>query len=1180
MASTLREVRQRLSRFFSILAIVAIGVGLFAGVKATCYDMKLSADTYYDEQNLMHFRLLSTFGFDEADIAALSVMQGMEVFPAYYADLIMYDGGKDEVVRVYSYNAEHMLNDVTVLEGRAPSAADECMIDGRSYAGRAKIGDTISLYSVSDQTTEDVLAVTEFKVVGRFMSPLYVSSLERGSTNIGDGNISSSIYIMDEAFAYEYYTCAYVIAEDMVPLLAYTDEYDTAEEAAESRLEQLAEQREQGRYDEIQADAKKELDDAKAELADEKAKAQAELDDAKAELDDAGQKLKDGARELADGEQELADAKKELDDARAEIEDGRKQLDDAKSELQSAGKKIEEGRKELEAGEKELADNKALLDDVGKELTAAKEQLEQGRLEYEANKSAAEAQFAAAYAELEQGEAALLAGKAEYEQGMAAAAGLQQQLEQIKLTLGENSEQYMLAAAQYQALTAQLEAAAQELAANEAKLSAGRAELQQQETQAMAALAAGLAQIEKGEEEYAAGYAGYQEGLKAYNEGAALLAEKRAEFEQGVADYEQGMAEYKQAEIDFAAGIAEYEDGLKAYEDGIAEIAQARIDYAEGLAEFEDGKREYEEGLAEFEQEIADAEAEIADAEAELADLEMPEWYIFTRADNPAYAEYGENAERINNIAKVFPVFFVLVAALVCLTSMTRMVDEQRTQIGTMKALGYKNRQIMIKYMFYALTASIVGALIGLAGGTRIFPYVIITAYGMLYDMPEILLPFDFELGIYCCAATVICVSFTVWASCRSCLKQEPAQLMRPKAPPAGKRVFLERIGFFWNHLDFSKKVSVRNIVRYKKRMFMTIVGVSGCTALLLTGFGLRDSIGDIINKQFGEIWQYHAVAAFDEDATEEDYRFAVETAAKFSDNAIGLKTVQKNFDVETPAKTFSATVLIPEDETVLTEFVRLHARTEDESYILRQGECIVSEKLAKMAGKQVGDDMVLLDEGREISIRISAITEHYANHYVYMTAADYETLFGEELQFNTILLKAEGLSAEQESAFAEALLKDDMILQVNMTSDIRSGFEDMIKILDYVMVVLILAAGALAFVVLYNLTNININERVREIATLKVLGFRSGEVSSYIFRENIIITMLGALAGLGLGFFLAMFVIQTAEVDMVMFGREIHSGSYLISFVITMLFSLIVSLVMRRSLDKISMVESLKSVE
>lgn len=1180
MSTMLREVRQRLSRFFSILAIIAIGVGLFAGVKATCYDMKLSADTYYDEQNLMHFRLLSTFGFDEKDMAALSDVQGIKVFPAYYADLIMHDGGKDEVVRVYSFNDEYMLNDVILLEGRKPQAADECMIDGRSYAGEAEIGDTISLYSVSDQETEDVLAVTEFKIVGKYMSPLYVSALERGSTNIGDGSISSSVYILDGAFAYEYYTCAYVIADDMVSLLAYTEEYDAAEDDAELRLEQIAEVREQGRYDEIQADAKAELDDAKAELADEKAKAQAELDDAKAELDDAEQKLKDGAQELADGEAELADAKKELDDAKAEIEDGRKQLDDAKAELDSAGKQIEDGKKELEAGEKELADNKVLLDNAGKELASAKEQLSKGRAEYEANKSAAEAQFSAAYTELEQGEAVLAAGKAEYEQGVAAAAGLQQQMEQIKQALGENSEQYLEAAAQYQALNAQLEAAAVQLAENEAKLIAGRTELQKQEQQVMSALAAGLAEIEKGEADYAAGYAEYQAGVAAYNAGAELLKEKRAEFEQGVRDYEQGKLDYEQAEADFLTGVSEYEDGVKAYEDGVAELEQAKIDYAEGLAEYEDGKHEYEEGLAEFEQEIADAEAEIADAEAELADLEMPEWYIFTRSDNPAYAEYGENAERINNIAKVFPVFFVLVAALVCLTGMTRMVDEQRTQIGTMKALGYKSGQIMMKYLFYALTASVLGALIGLAVGTRVFPWVIITAYGMMYDMPTLLTPFDFELGAYCVAATIVCVSITVWASCRSCLKQEPAQLMRPKAPPAGKRVFLERIGFFWNRLDFSKKVSVRNIVRYKKRMLMTIVGVSGCTALLLTGFGLRDSIGDIISKQFGDIWKYQVIAAFDENAAAEDYQFAIDAAARFSDTALGMKTVQKNFDVETPKKTFSATVLIPEDAELLDKFVNLHSRTKDESYTLHQGECIVSEKLAKMAGKNVGDEMILLDDGKEISIRISAITEHYANHYVYMTAADYESLFGEMLQFNTMLLKTGALSAENESVLAEELLKNDNILQVNMTSDIRSGFEDMIKILDFVMIVLILSAGALAFVVLYNLTNININERIREIATLKVLGFRSGEVSSYIFRENIIITMLGAVAGLLLGYFLAMFVIQTAEVDMVMFGREIYPVSYLLSFVITMFFSLVVSLVMRRSLDKISMVESLKSVE
>ena len=618
----------------------------------------------------------------------------------------------------------------------------------------------------------------------------------------------------------------------------------------------------------------------------------------------------------------------------------------------------------------------------------------------------------------------------------------------------------------------------------------------------------------------------------------------------------------------------EYEDGVKQYEDAVAELEDAKLQLADGI-------KEYEDGVETFNTEIADAEADIAEAKQKIEDAGEAEWYIFTRDDNPGYSEFESNSERIDSIAAIFPVFFLLVAGLVCLTTMSRMVEENRTQVGTLKALGYTNGAIMRHYMVYALSAALTGSIIGAFGGMVLFPWVIMVAYSMMYVITDFCFVFSPVNIIISAGLMVAAISLTVFFSCKRVLSETPASLMRPRAPKAGKRVLLERIGFIWNRLGFFAKVSGRNLFRYKRRMFMTVVGIAGCTALMLTGFGLKDAISDIVSLQFGDIYSYSGFIALSDDMSDEDEQHIVDELLDYETDTAYTNVFLKQYTTSFEDNNVQCYITVPEDYVMLEEMIAMHERVSGEELTLANG-AICTENLAKLLGAEKGDTITIhISDSKSSTIEITGITEQYSSQYLYMTEEMYAEAFGELPTYN-MLHFSNGMSEDEVVAaeFSERMMKCDGVMSVILNSDTSVAFSEMLSILDLVIVVLIVSAGALAFVVLYNLTNVNITERIREIATLKVLGFYDREVSSYVFRENIILSLMGSGAGLLLGIALCQFVVQTAEIDEVMFGREIHPFSYIWAFLITVAFSLLVNLIMTTVLKKISMVESLKSVE
>ena len=1196
----IREITKTKNRFISIFTICAIGVGFFSGVRATGDIMKASADDYYDEHELFDLRVLSTFGLTDDDAEAIAQVEGVSaVYTSKYTDLAMFAGEDEYLTRVYSWNNDEV-NRVDILEGRAPQSDDECIVSYNKLREGLEIGDRVTVADLTE-ADEFPLERTEYTVVGTYNTPMYISATQKGSTTIGDGSIDAFMYITESNFTQDVYTEIYIKSDELTEMASYSDEYEQLRDSISERLETLGEERSEIRYDEVIGEAEQEIADGEAELEQAKLDGQRELDDAKAQLDDAAEQIKqaqselddakaeldEGAEQLLEAEQTLADAKAQIDSGREELESSGAQLDEAAAILSETKTQIEEGEQELEAAQAQLDESKAeleaaqaqldeqyeILNESGEELNAAKQQLEQGRADYEQALALYQEgleQYSQSEQQLLLAEEQLLQAEQLYGEDNEQIISQRQELEAQKLQLAQSKAVLDQTSAALQQSGAELDAAAAEIEANEQALSEGEAQLAQAQ-----------AELDEYERQY-------NEGVEEYNAAAEEFAQGKAEYEQatddymaGLVQYNEGLREIQSAQREYNEGVrtleesrAEYESGLAEYNDGVAELEKARQEYADGV-------EEYEEGLRTYNEEIENAEKELSDAKKEIADAGSAKWYVFLRDDNVGYSEYESNSQRIDRIAAIFPVFFLLVAALVCLTTMSRMVEEQRTQIGTLKALGYSRGTIMRHYMTYAVSAAAIGSVIGAVIGCFIFPGVIVYAYSIMYNITKIhflLSPSNILLST---AAMVAAIAATVFFCCIKALKETPASLMRPKAPKSGKRVLIEKIGFIWNRLSFFGKVSGRNLFRYKRRMFMTIVGIAGCTALMLTGFGLKNSISDIVNKQYNYIYNYSGYLAYDSDCTDEELSDIYSRLLATDPNAEYTRATIKQYTLSNGGTSVDCYVTVVEDADIFEEMVDLHERTSGERLSLSDG-AIATEKLAKLLGAKAGDEVTIrISDGVTQTIAFSGITEHYASHYLYMTQSVYEETFGTAPEYNILYFSSDELDEETaQDSFSESMLKNEAILSVSMNSGAASSFSDNIRMMDLVVIVLIVSAGALAFVVLYNLTNINITERIREIATLKVLGFYDREVSNYVFRENIILSVIGAAAGLFLGTALCQFIIQTAEIDEVMFGRDIHLLSYVWSFLITVVFSLTVNFIMTGQLKKISMVESLKSVE
>lgn len=1158
--STLREIKQSLGRYLAILAIVALGVGFFAGIKETKPAMVETADRYLKKTNLYDYRLVSTLGFDQKIIDEIKKREDVSVVQGSYTfDILCQSAGDGNIQVVKAHSITKDINELNVLHGRLPCRPNECVVDSSMYSHKY-IGKKIRLSESNTKEDLEHFNYEEYKIVGVVESPLYIH-FERGNSALGNGKVSGFVYLMPEGFQSDAFTEVYVKLNNSFYL--YDEAYDEYMEKKEPEWEGYLENLGLLRYRNILLEGADKLADAEKELQEGKEEGEKELSDAKQKLDNAALELEDGKIQLADAKKEIAEGYKKIENEEKKMENAlktiaknEKLLIEKEAELESGIKQWEDGKAELEKGKKELEQGEKILADQESQMLAGQQQL----AEKEAELIAGEEQFATmekllkdSLIEIQKQEEQLN----KQEQNWLNSIGVvpdyvKEEIASQREFLARSKETILSGQAELEANRVQLVDGRKQLEAAKAQMTSGK----QQLDGAKQELVNGKSKLEAGEKELIISWETIKEGRKQISEGRKELVKARQ-------DIEDGKRKLKSAKEDLVEGEAELIEKEK-------ELLEGEEEYANGLAEYYDG-------LEEFEKEIEDAEKEIADGKKELQELEMPENYLLGRDTNVGYMMFKSDSNIVEKVSTVLPIFFFMVAALVCMTTMSRMIEEQRTQIGTLKALGYGKGAIMGKYMFYSGSAAAIGCVSGYLIGIIIFPFIIWMCYGLMYDMGSICFVFDWKLAVLSLAVSLLCSAGTTWYSCHKELNEVSAQLMRPKTPQAGKRIFLERIPIIWNHLKFLQKVSIRNVFRYKKRFFMMVLGISGCAALVLAAFGIKDSIADVMTMQYEEIQIYDMNIMLRENYNVEQEK-QIASVLQTQEEAL-MPVWEGSMDITTAEGTKAITVISAKHPQHLNAFVDMHTLNGEKIVPPTKGEAVISHKIAENLGIQVGDMVELKDEEfRTIEVKISGIMQNFVFNYIYLHPDTYEQYMGKDIDYNNLYLNVK--PETDMHSLSATLMKLDDVTAVTINEAERQRFEAMMSTLDYIVVLVLGCAAALAFIVIYNLTNINITERVREIATIKVLGFYKKETATYVFRENILLTLVGALAGLILGKIFHYFIMECIQIDMISFDVRINPISYFYSVMLTLLFAVCVNKIMEGKLENISMTESLKSVD
>ena len=1073
LKDTFKEIKKSYKRFISILLMALLGVGFFAGLRASSPDMVDSIDTYYKNQNVYDIEVMSTLGLTDADIEALSNIENVEnVYDTYSRDGIIKTNDKEIVSKILCVDD---VNKPILIEGSMPENVDECVVEQSFLDGTGKkIGDSIE---IEPEKTEEIATdegeETEYlknktlKIVGVVDSPLYISR-ERGSTKLGTGVINYYIYVNRENVNSEVYTEIYITLKNADKYQTGSSKYEDYVEETKDKIEEIKEERENARYQEL-------IDEANAEIV----KAEEEFN-----------------TEKQNGETQLQDAENKINEGKAQIESGEAEIN---SKERTANQQFENAEAQIESAKLEVAQNALRLNNE-------KIEAEKGFAEAENQK-----------------------------------VGLQSTLENINnaIKIAENS----IAEKQAQLETAETE---EEIAAINQEIAELQATKQVYETNKQS-VEAGITEIDN------------------------QVANGRQELQNA------------EAQIDSARNqIQNQEAALNQTKNSTyAQIASARKELEASKQEIQNAEAELENSRTEFNTKIQEAEGKLIDAREKVSEIEKAKWYILDRQQNSGYSSYIQDTESIANLSIVFPIVFFAIAALVSLTSMTRMVEEERQEIGTLKALGYNKFHIMLKYLIYSSLACIIGGVIGMNIGFQLLPRIIWNMYAMMYTLPEFIVSFNHQYSSMGLGLIYICIVGATLYTILKEVKETPATLLRPKAPKYGKRVLLERVGFIWKRLKFSHKVTVRNIFRYKKRFLMTIIGIMGCTSLILTGFGIKDSISSILPNQYEDICDYDMLISLKTVLTEEQKNSYIESLKQKE----GIKEVVQTYMESGTAKKGdndeSVQIVVPNDNQEIDKAIKIRDVKTKEPFTLSEEGIIITDKLAELIGAKVGDTITVTTADEvEKEIKVVGIAENYISHYVYMSKALYQQVFGESYSTNVLLVQDNNLNEEQEKTIMQEMVSQNEVLTVTLTTSTMKSLDDAMSSLNYVVIVLIVSAGLLAFVVLYNLSNINIGERIRELATIKVLGFYDREVYDYVTRETIILTIIGILLGLVVGYFLNFYILGTCEINILRFEKVIHPISYLYATAITLVFSIIVNIVTYFALKKIDMIGSLKSVE
>ena len=1146
-----QSILKSFGRYLAIILIIALGSSLFVGLVMTKFDMVETGQQYMDEQNMFDLRLVSPYGWDLEHVEEIARMEDVEAAEGVrYLDALANLGDMQENEVFRFYNLPENLNKVLLRGGRMPENPNECLADGFIY-GEDILGMQVSITDVNEEDTLDCFTEKTFTVVGYVASPLYMD-MNRGSTAIGSGSLSSFFYIPEEAFDMDYYVEINVTIPGSFDV--YTDAYNDAMEVAADRLEPHVTQLVFDRYHDIYNEAMAEYEDGVKEYED----GVKEYEEEKA---DALQELEDAYNDLLEAEDEIAENEQLLDRAQVLIYSGRKDIENGKKELEKNWEAYEQGRAEYNAGAAEANKTIQTLENDKKTLNG-----------YIAGIDTQLADIDAKLRELE-------------ESAKVDTSELDQQIAALDDQIAAKNAAIQAATDELNSLQSKPDVTPEEIAQVQGKIDSLNLEKAQYEAQkqalvskrneileaAAAAISAAKQELLAGREQILAQRAYLASQLDAIDAG---LTQINTELAAGKKQLDTIEAQLKQAERDLKEGRQQLVDAQLELNKNRQKLEDAKVELADGWVEYEDGKAEAEEEFAKAEKELEDAKLELEDAWDTIQDMDEPTVYLLDRSSNVGYGSLDSASDIVAGVSRIIPGFFLLVASLVCITTMTRMIDEERTQIGTLKALGYTNREIINKYLVYAGSGAVIGCGLGVIVGSKVFPSILWEAYQiMLYLTDKVVLQFNWALCFAVVAAYTVVMMGVTWYCCRRTLQEEPAELIRPKAPEAGKKIFMEYLPF-WNRISFLNKVTIRNIVRYRQRLAMMLVGIGGCTALLLTGFGLRDSIVNVVDFQFANVTVYDMTVHFDDAQTEAQQKRFEKLTSECVENVMFFNQISAELEHEDRVKEI---FLMTADQEI-AEFVNFK---QGETTLPMPGlnEVLLTVGVTENMGIELGDTIIMRNaDMEELELTVSGIYDNHVNNYAVITPETVQAQWDRAPEEQMALIQVH----DGQDVYSASTVITDLsgVLNVSISQELADMVGSMMDALDLVVWVIVFCAALLAIIVLYNLTNININERIREIATIKVLGFNASETAAYVFKENIALTVIGAIFGLGLGYLLLAFVMTQIKIDMVWFKTMIISKSYLWSVLLTILSALVVNFLFYFKLEKINMAEALKSVE
>lgn len=1151
MLKNLRQsIRNSLGRYLAIIAIIGLGASIFVGLRTTKTDMVATGQAYMDQQNMFDLRLMSTYGWSLEDVEKIADIDGVEAAEGVVSlDMIAgrSDTGAESVYKVYAIPEN--IDRVYLLGGRMPEGPQECLLDGH-HATDAVLGTTITVSEGNAEDTLDSLNYHTFTVVGYVSSPLYMD-MTRGSTTIGNGSVESYLYLPRESFDVDYYSEIHITIPGDYAI--YTEEYDTAMEDMADYLEPLLEPVAMERYETVRqeaedayADGLAEYQDGLQEYQDGKREAEQELEDARLELLDAQEQVETNRQLIADGLAALEDGQQTLNESSITLSESRQALAEGRAEayeqLTQANAELYENYKTVAAGLRQVENALVEVNAGLSQLDSYISQLENGLTQLSVSITLMDTLLEVMDTSVRTAEMAIEQAQQNGIVDEATIAELEANLQELREKQSEYNSTY------------------QELLANQAEYSGQLAELRSQR-----------AEVQSTKDTLESQRAELDAAMEQIDAGFLELESNRSNLENQFATAE---AQIEAGQVQIETGQMTLDQERKTLEQGQADLAEAEAQLTDGWAEYFSGKQEAQRELAKAQLELCQAAAELGSARRTIEDFKNPEVYALGRTTNVGYQSLDSNSDIVQGVAEVFPVFFLLIAALVCITTMTRMVEEERTQIGTLKALGYGDLEIISKYLIYAGTAAVLGCTLGVLLGNGIFPLILWEAYSIIFNLtPKIILLFDPWLCIpVVLSYTAVCLGVT-WYCCHRALIEVPAELIRPKPPTSGKKIFLEYLPF-WNRFSFLNKVMLRNVFRYRQRLLMMLVGIGGCTALLLTGFGIKDSIMDIVGYQYEEVTMLDLEVRFSEGMRAEEQEHFRREIGRYVDE-IGF-FYQTSADLEYDGAAKDVT-LIAADNTI-SNFFDFHKGSAPVE-LPGDGQAILSIGIAEKMGVRTGDMVTLRTADMEVlEVEISGIFDNNVQNYVILSQATVETQWGElpENQVAYITVKD-----SQDPHYASAKISDyDGVMNVTVSEDMAGQVSSMLEAMNLVVATVVVCAGMLAVIVVYNLTNINITERMREIATIKVLGFNAAETAAYVFKENFLLTGLGALVGLGAGWGLLVFVMSQIQVDMVWFTARLLWPSYVLAIVLTFLAAVFVDTILYFKLERINMAEALKSVE